>query len=44
MTVALTELEDVGATGLVTSGDGTVAALVSPDRVRFFSIQADEAR
>ena len=42
--VGVTELEDVGATGLVTSGDGTVAALVSPDRVRFFSIQADEAR
>lgn len=42
--VGVTELDDVAATGLVSSADGQVAALVSTDRVRFFTIKAETER
>lgn len=42
--VGVTELDGVAATGLVSSADGGVAGLVSTDRVRFFTIRAEEAR
>ncbi|MBL8617424.1 MAG: hypothetical protein JNM72_17580 [Deltaproteobacteria bacterium] len=42
--VGITELDGVAATGLVSSADGRVAALVSTDRVRFFTIRAEAER